>query len=132
MKSRRWGRIVNIASVHGLVASADKGPYVAAKHGLVGLTKAVALETAAQGITCNALCPGYVDTQLIRDQIEVRVMREGSTREAATAAMMREKQPSLTFIRPEQIGETVLFLCSPAAAAITGSAIPIDGGWVSQ
>ena len=132
MKARRFGRIVNIASVHGLVASVDKSAYVAAKHGLVGLTKAVALETAALGITCNALCPGFVDTPLIRDQIEVRVKQDGSTREAATAAMFREKQPSGAFIQPEQIGETVLFLCSPAGAAITGTAIPIDGGWVAQ
>ncbi len=115
-----------------MVASVDKAPYVAAKHGLVGLTKVVALETATYGITCNALCPGYADTPLIRDQIEVRVKHEGSTREAATAAILREKQPSLAFINPGQIGETVVFLCSPAAAAITGSAIPIDGGWVAQ
>lgn len=132
MKARGWGRIVSIASVHGLVASADKSAYVAAKHGLVGLTKAVALETAALGITCNAICPGFVDTTLIRDQVELRAKQSRSSMEDARSALLREKQPSLAFVSPEQIGKTVLFLCSPAAAAITGTAIPVDGGWVAQ
>lgn len=132
MKARREGRIVNIASVHGLVASADKSAYIAAKHGLVGLTKAVALETAAFGITCNAICPGYVDTPLIRDQIEARARKEGCSVADAGALLLREKQPSLSFVAPGQIGQMVLFLCSPGAAAITGTAIPVDGGWVAQ
>lgn len=132
MKARRWGRIVNIASVHGLVASLDKSAYVAAKHGLVGLTKTVALETAAFGITCNAICPGYVDTPLVQVQIEARARKEGCSNADALALLLREKQPSLNFVTPEQIAQTVLFLCSPAAAAITGTAIPVDGGWVAQ
>ena len=132
MKARRWGRIVNIASVHGLVASLDKSAYVAAKHGLVGLTKTVALETATFGITCNAICPGFVDTPLVLSQIETRARKEGCSVADAGALLLREKQPSLSFIAPGQIGQTVLFLCSPAAAAITGTAIPVDGGWVAQ
>lgn len=132
MKTRRWGRIVNIASVHGLVASNEKAAYVAAKHGLVGLTKTVALETAAFGIACNAICPGFVLTRLIADQIEARAAAEGIGREDASLAILRDKQPSLAFIRPEQIGELAVFLCSEAGAAMTGAAIPIDGGWTAR
>jgi 3-hydroxybutyrate dehydrogenase len=132
MKARRWGRIVNIASVHGLVASADKSAYVAAKHGLVGLTRAVALETAAFGVTCNAICPGWVDTPLVRAQIDVRAAREKRSAETVIEAMLAEKQPSRAFVAADQIGALAAFLCSPAAAAIAGAAIPIDGGWLAQ
>ena len=132
MKARRWGRIVNIASVHGLVASPDKGAYVAAKHGLVGLTRTVALETAPFGVTCNAICPGWVDTPLVREQIAARAAKEGRSPDAIAAAMLQEKHPSRAFVEPEQIGAAVVFLCSPAGAAITGAAIPMDGGWVAQ
>jgi len=132
MKARRWGRIVNIASVHGLVASIDKSAYVAAKHGLVGLTREVALETATFGVTCNAICPGWVDTPLVRRQYEARAAREGSPVTEAIAAMLGEKQPSRSFVSPRSIGEAVVFLCGTAADAITGVALPIDGGWVVQ
>jgi 3-hydroxybutyrate dehydrogenase len=132
MKNRRWGRIVNIASVHGLIGSHDKSAYVAAKHGLVGLTRTIALETAPFGMTCNAVCPGYVDTPLIREQIAARAAKEGQSSDAVAATMLREKHPSRAFVAPEQIGAAVIFLCSPATAAITGAAIPVDGGWVAQ
>jgi 3-hydroxybutyrate dehydrogenase len=132
MKSRKWGRIVNVASVHGLVASAGKAAYVAAKHGLVGLTKVVALETARTGITCNAICPGWVETPIVRRQIEERAAREGVSTEAARAELLAEKQPSLEFATPEQIGELAVFLCSPAGDQIRGAAINVDGGWIAQ
>jgi 3-hydroxybutyrate dehydrogenase len=132
MKTRKWGRIVNVASVHGLVASAGKAAYVAAKHGLVGLTKVVALETARTGITCNAICPGWVETPIVRRQIEERAARGGVSTEAARAELLAEKQPSLEFATPEQIGELAVFLCSPAADQIRGAAINVDGGWVAQ
>jgi 3-hydroxybutyrate dehydrogenase len=132
MKARRWGRIVNIASTHGLVASIDKSAYVAAKHGLVGLTRAVALETAPFGVTCNAICPGFVDTPLIRAQIASLAAQEGHSPEAVAASMLREKHPSGAFVAPETIGAAAVYLCSPAAAAITGTAIPVDGGWTAR
>ena len=132
MKARRWGRIVNIASVHGLIASPDKAAYVAAKHGLIGLTRTVALETASFGVTCNAICPGWVDTPLVREQIAARAAAENRAPDAVVAAMLREKHPNRAFVEPEQIGAAVVFLCSPGAAAITGAAIPVDGGWVAQ
>jgi len=132
MKSRNWGRIINIASAHGLVASTQKAAYVAAKHGVLGLTKVVALETATSGITCNAICPGWVLTPLVQKQIDDRAAREGIPVERARLELLSEKQPSLEFATPEQIGALVLFLCSDAAAQIRGAALPIDGGWVAQ
>jgi 3-hydroxybutyrate dehydrogenase len=132
MKRRNWGRIVNIASAHGLVASVHKAAYVAAKHGVLGLTKTVALETAATGITCNAICPGWVLTPLVQKQIEDRAAREGIPAERARAELLAEKQPSGQFATPEQIGALAAFLCSEAAAQIRGAALPVDGGWVAQ
>ena len=132
MKERNWGRIINIASTHGLVASAQKAAYVAAKHGIVGLTKVVALETATTGITCNAICPGWVLTPLVQKQIGDRAARENLSLDAAKAKLLGEKQPSLEFAKPEEIGATALFLCSPAAAQIRGIALPVDGGWTAQ
>jgi len=132
MKSRKWGRIVNIASAHGLVASVQKVAYVAAKHGLVGLTKVVALETANDGITCNAICPGWVLTELIKQQIETRAKANNQSFDQAKVSLLSEKQPMLEFTKPESIGALTVFLCSDAAATITGSAYSIDGGWVAQ
>ena len=132
MLERNWGRIINIASAHGLVASAQKSAYVAAKHGIVGLTKVTALETATTGVTCNAICPGWVLTPLVKKQIEDRAAREGIPVERAQAELLAEKQPSKAFVTPEQIGELALYLCSPAAAQITGHALAIDGGWTAQ
>ncbi|HUM11294.1 MAG TPA: 3-hydroxybutyrate dehydrogenase [Myxococcaceae bacterium] len=132
MKARNWGRVINIASTHGLVASAQKAAYVAAKHGIVGLTKVVALETATTGITCNAICPGWVLTPLVQKQIEDRAAREHLSPEVAKMKLLGEKQPSLEFATPDEIGATALFLCSPAAAQIRGIALPVDGGWTAQ
>jgi 3-hydroxybutyrate dehydrogenase len=132
MKARNWGRIINIASTHGLVASAQKAAYVAAKHGTVGLTKVVALETATTGITCNAICPGWVLTPLVQKQIDDRAAREHLSPHAAKEKLLGEKQPSLEFATPDEIGATALFLCSPAAAQIRGIALPVDGGWTAQ
>ena len=132
MRKAGWGRIINVASAHGLVASADKSAYVAAKHGIVGLTKTVALETAGSGITCVAICPGWVLTPLVQKQIDARAVAEKLSPEAAKAALLSEKQPSKEFATPEQIGETALFLCSSAADQITGSTIALDGGWLAQ
>jgi 3-hydroxybutyrate dehydrogenase len=132
MRTRRWGRIVNIASVHGLVASVNKAAYLAAKHGLVGLSKGVALETAAQGITVNCICPGWTDTAIIQPQIEARAAQCGGDREAGIRELLREKQPNLTLLPPERIGDVVVFLCSDASAGITGVALPVDGGWTAQ
>ena len=132
MKKRQWGRIVNIASAHGLVASGQKAAYVAAKHGLVGLTKVVAIETANDGITCNAICPGWVLTPLVQKQIDARAAREGIPVERAKAELLAEKQPSGDFATPEQIGALCVFLCSDAATQIRGAALPVDGAWLSQ
>ncbi|MEK0083755.1 3-hydroxybutyrate dehydrogenase [Benzoatithermus flavus] len=132
MLERGWGRIVNIASAHGLVASAEKSAYVAAKHGLVGFTKVVALETATTGVTCNAICPGWVLTPLVQQQIDDRAAREGIPVEQAKRELLAEKQPSLAFVTPEQIAGMVVFLCSPAADQIRGQALAIDGGWTAQ
>lgn len=131
MRERNWGRIVNIASVHGLVASKDKSAYVAAKHGVVGFTKSTALETAQTGVTCNALCPGWVLTPLVQQQIDKRIA-EGAEPEAARDALLAEKQPSRAFVTPEQLGELTLFLCSDGAAQVRGVAWNMDGGWVAQ
>ncbi|MFN8761045.1 MAG: SDR family oxidoreductase, partial [Burkholderiales bacterium] len=132
MKSKQWGRIINIASAHGLVASANKSAYVAAKHGVVGLTKAVALETARSPITCNAICPGWVLTPLVQKQIDDRAAKEGKSQEQAKIDLLGEKQPSLEFVTPEQLGALALFLCSDAAQQIRGVAYNMDGGWVAQ
>jgi 3-hydroxybutyrate dehydrogenase len=132
MKTKKWGRIINIASTHGLVASAQKAAYVASKHGILGLTKVVALEAATSGITCNAICPGWVLTPLVQKQIDDRAAREKTSAEKARMELLREKQPSLEFATPEQIGAAALFLCSPAAAQIRGIALPVDGGWTAQ
>jgi 3-hydroxybutyrate dehydrogenase len=132
MKRRGWGRIVNIASAHGLVASAEKAAYVAAKHGLVGLTKVVAIETANSGITCNAICPGWVLTPLVQKQIEARAAEGGIPVEKAKEDLVREKQPMLSYTSPEQIGALAVFLCGDDAATITGAALSIDGGWTAQ
>jgi 3-hydroxybutyrate dehydrogenase len=132
MLARGWGRIVNIASAHGLVASGEKAAYVAAKHGLVGLTKVVAIETANQGVTCNAICPGWVLTPLVQKQIEARAAAQGIPVEQARVDLVREKQPMHDYTTPEKIGALAVFLCSDAAATMTGAALSIDGGWVAQ
>ncbi|MFC7333338.1 3-hydroxybutyrate dehydrogenase [Rhodocista pekingensis] len=132
MKARGWGRIVNIASAHGLVASVNKSAYVAAKHGIVGLTKVVALETAGSGITCNAICPGWVLTPLVQKQIDALAEREGIPAQEAEVRLLSEKQPSKAFTTPEQLGELAVFLCGPAAANLTGASLPVDGGWTAQ
>jgi 3-hydroxybutyrate dehydrogenase len=132
MKRRRWGRILNIASAHGLVASAEKSAYVAAKHGLVGMTKAVALETATSAITCNAICPGWVLTPLVQRQVDARAVQDGVSNDEAKKRLLGEKQPSLQFTTPDQLGELAVFLCSPAGDNIRGAAINVDGGWLAQ
>jgi 3-hydroxybutyrate dehydrogenase len=132
MLSRNWGRIINIASTHGLVGSAHKAAYVAAKHGVLGLTKVVALETATTGVTCNAICPGYVLTPLVQKQIDDLATREALTPAAARIRFLGEKQPSGEFATPEQLGALAVFLCSEAAAQIRGAALPVDGGWTAQ
>ncbi len=132
MRKRDWGRIINIASVHGLVASVNKIAYVAAKHGVVGLTKVVALETANTGITCNAICPGWVLTALIQQQIDDMAAREGISASEATGRWTSAKQPSREFTTPEDLAALALFLCSPAGAKMRGAAINMDGGWVAQ
>jgi 3-hydroxybutyrate dehydrogenase len=132
MRSRGWGRVVNIASAHGLVASATKSAYVAAKHGLVGLTKVVALETARSSITCNAICPGWVLTPLVQKQIDDAAARGRISNEEAKTRLLAEKQPSLEFATPEQIGAAAVFLCSPGAEQIRGACISVDGGWTAQ
>jgi 3-hydroxybutyrate dehydrogenase len=132
MRRRNWGRIINIASAHGLVASPEKAAYVAAKHGVVGLTRVVALETAESGITCNAICPGWVLTPLVDKQIKERAVHERISLDVAKADLLAEKQPSHEFATPEQIGALTVFLCSDAASQIRGAALPVDGGWTAQ
>ncbi len=132
MLERNWGRIINIASAHGLVASVDKSAYVTSKHGLIGLTKVVALETAKTGVTCNAICPGWVLTPLVQAQIEARARNEGIPVEKAKLDLLGEKQPSLEFVTPEQLGGLAVFLCSEAASQIRGQPIAMDGGWTAQ
>ncbi|MEO4046476.1 3-hydroxybutyrate dehydrogenase [Pseudomonas sp. CAU 1711] len=131
MRARNWGRIINIASVHGLAASPGKSAYVAAKHGLIGLTKSLALETATTGITCNAICPGWVLTPLVQQQIDDRAAAAGGL-DQARHDLLAEKQPSLQFVTPEQLGELALFLCSGAAEQVRGTAWNMDGGWLAQ
>ena len=132
MIAKGWGRIINIASAHGLVASGEKAAYVTAKHGLVGLTKVTAIETANQGVTCNAICPGWVLTPLVQQQIEARARAQGIPVEQAREDLVREKQPMLDYTTPEKIGALAVFLCGEAASTITGAALSIDGGWVAQ
>jgi 3-hydroxybutyrate dehydrogenase len=132
MRQKNWGRVINIASAHGLVASAGKSAYVAAKHGIVGFTKSIALETATTGITVNAICPGWVLTPLVQKQIDDRAAREGITVEAARIGLLGEKQPSLQFTTPEQLGDLAVFLCSAAADNVRGQAWAVDGGWTAQ
>jgi 3-hydroxybutyrate dehydrogenase len=132
MKRRNWGRVLNIASVHGLVASAQKSAYVAAKHGIVGLTKAAALENATTGVTVNAICPGWVLTPLVQKQVDARAAKDGIDGEEAKRRLLGEKQPSLQFTTPEQLAELAVFLCSAAADNIRGVAWNVDGGWVAQ
>jgi 3-hydroxybutyrate dehydrogenase len=132
MKARGWGRIVNIASAHGLVASPFKSAYVAAKHGIVGLTKVVAVESAESGVTCNAICPGYVWTPLIEKQIEDQAKSHGIPREEVIRNVLLANQPNKRFATVEEIGAFTAFLCSDAAASITGTALPVDGGWTAH
>jgi len=132
MIRKKWGRIINIASAHGLVASGEKAAYVAAKHGLVGLTKVTAIEVANQGVTCNAICPGWVLTRLVQQQIEARAKAQGIPVEQAREDLVREKQPMLDYTTPEKIAALAVFLCGDAASTITGAALSIDGGWVAQ
>ena len=132
MQRRNQGRIVNIASVHGLVASVNKAAYVAAKHGLIGLTKVVALENASRKITCNAICPGFVMTPLVEKQIAARAVERDVSKEEATQQLLVEKEPSGRFTPIEDIAAMALFLCSSAASNITGASLPIDGGWTAQ
>ena len=131
MRKTGWGRIVNIASAHGLTASPYKSAYVAAKHGIVGLSKTTALETAGQGITCNAICPGYVLTPLVEAQIPDTMKKYDMGREEVIKKVMLERQPSREFATVEQLGGTAVFLCSDAAAQITGTTISVDGGWTA-
>lgn len=132
MREANWGRIINIASVHGLVGSAEKSAYVAAKHGVVGFTKVAALETATTGVTVNAICPGWVLTPLVQKQIDAIAQKEGISNEAATKNLLQAKEPSLRFTTPEELGALAAFLCSPAGDNIRGVAWNMDGGWVAQ
>ncbi len=132
MKQRNWGRIINLASVHGLVGSAQKSAYVAAKHGIVGLTKVTALETAQTGVTCNAICPGWVLTPLVQKQVDARAEKDQVNNEEAKKRLLSEKQPSGEFVTPDQLAALAVFFCSPAATQIRGVAWNMDGGWVAQ
>jgi len=132
MRKKNWGRIINIASAHGLVASAQKSAYVAAKHGIVGLTKASALELATTGVTVNAICPGWVLTPLVQKQVDARAAKDGVDNEEAKRRLLAEKQPSLQFTTPEELGELAVFLCSAAASNVKGQAWAVDGGWTAQ
>lgn len=132
MKRNEWGRIINIASVHGLVASPNKSAYVAAKHGLIGLTKVTALETAETGVTCNAICPGWVLTPLVQKQIDAIAAKDNISNDEARIKLLSEKEPTLDFTTPEDIGEMVAFLCGHAGRNITGSAYTMDGGWSAR
>lgn len=132
MKRSGWGRIINIASAHGLVASPLKSAYVAAKHGLVGLTKSAALELATTAITVNAICPGWVLTPLVQKQVDARAAQEGVDDDEAKRRLLMDKQPSLQFTTPEQLGDLAVFLCSSGADNLRGASINVDGGWVAQ
>jgi len=132
MRANKWGRIINIASAHGLIASPFKAAYVAAKHGMVGLTKVTALETAEDGITCNAVCPGYVWTPLVEAQIEDQAKAHGIAREAVIRDVLLKNQPNKRFATVEEMSALAVFLASDAAASITGAALPVDGGWTAH
>ena len=132
MKARNWGRIINIASVHGLVGSAQKSAYVAAKHGIVGLTKVTALENATTGVTCNAICPGWVLTALVQKQLDAKALNLSISNEEATKLLLGEKEPSMQFTTPEELGELAVFLCSQAGKNVRGVAWNMDGGWTAQ
>jgi 3-hydroxybutyrate dehydrogenase len=127
-----WGRIINVASVHGLVASAEKSAYVAAKHGIVGLTKVTALENATSGVTCNAICPGWVLTPLVQKQVDAKAAALGLSNDEAKKLLLGEKEPSLQFTTPDELGELAVFFCSPAANNVRGAAWNMDGGWAAQ
>jgi len=132
MKAKGWGRIINVASAHGLVASPQKAAYVAAKHGVLGLTKVAAIELANAGVTVNAICPGWVLTPLVEMQLHARAEREGKTLEQVTHELVAEKQPMVKFTTPDQVGGLAVFLCSDAASTMTGTPLSIDGGWIAQ
>lgn len=132
MQQANWGRIINVASVHGLVASAYKSAYVAAKHGLVGLTKVTALENATTGITCNAICPGWVLTPLVQKQVDAKAQTQNISVQAATHQLLGEKEPSMQFTTPEELGALAVFFCSDAANNVRGAAWNMDGGWIAQ
>jgi len=132
MLDKQWGRIINISSVHGLVGSLHKSAYVASKHGVVGFTKVVALETAGSGVTVNCVNPGWVHTPLVEKQIVDKAKETGQTREQALRHLLEEKQPSKQFVEVEQLADVVLFFCSEASAQITGVSLPVDGGWTAQ
>ena len=132
MQQANWGRIINVASVHGLVGSAEKSAYVAAKHGVVGLTKVTALENATTGVTCNAICPGWVLTPLVQKQVDAKAAAQGISNEAATKQLLGEKEPSQQFTTPEELGELAVFFCSAAAGNVRGVAWNMDGGWAAQ
>ncbi len=132
MQAAGWGRIINVASVHGLVASAEKSAYVSAKHGVVGLTKVTALENASSGVTCNAICPGWVLTPLVQKQIDAKAAALGVSNDAAIKLMLGEKEPSMQFTTTDELGALAVFFCSPAANNVRGVAWNMDGGWVAQ
>ncbi len=132
MKASNWGRIINVASVHGLVASAEKSAYVAAKHGVVGLTKVTALENATTGVTCNAICPGWVLTPLVQKQVDAKAAALGLSNEDAKKLLLGEKEPSMQFTTPDELGALAVFFCSPAADNVRGVAWNMDGGWTAQ
>ena len=132
MKKADWGRIINVASVHGLVASAQKSAYVAAKHAIVGLTKVTALENATTGVTCNAICPGWVLTPLVQKQVDAKAAAQGLSNEEAKKQLLAEKEPSLQFTTPEELGELAVFFCSDAGKNVRGVAWNMDGGWAAQ
>ncbi len=132
MREANWGRIINVASVHGLVASAEKSAYVAAKHGIVGLTKVTALENATTGVTCNAICPGWVLTPLVQKQVDAKAAALGVSNEEAKKVLLGEKEPSMQFTTPEELGALAVFFCSPAGNNVRGVAWNMDGGWTAQ
>jgi 3-hydroxybutyrate dehydrogenase len=132
MKQANWGRVINVASVHGLVASTEKSAYVAAKHGIIGLTKVTALETATTGVTCNAICPGWVLTPLVQKQVDARAARDNLSQDDAKKSLLGEKQPSMQFVTSEQLAGVAVFMCSPAADQLRGVALNVDGGWYAQ
>ena len=132
MQAANWGRIINVASIHGLVGSAEKSAYVAAKHGVVGLTKVTALENATTGVTCNAICPGWVLTPLVQKQVDAKAEAMGLSNEEAKKLLLKEKEPSMQFTTPEELGDLAVFFCSPAGNNVRGVAWNMDGGWTAQ